>query len=107
MLVGPESREKLRWGIHTISFVFSILNATHALLLYQVEIVHNIYGSCAGAGSGEFDVYRAGKRREEMRLENLEKRDQALAKAAEFEAKITGNKRAAEVWRAYILFCTA
>jgi hypothetical protein len=59
--------------------------------------VHNTYGSCAGAGSGEFDVYRAARRREELRLEYLEKHDEATATAAEFESKITGNKRAADV----------
>lgn len=62
-----------------------------------MEKVHNTYGSCAGAGSGEFDVYRAAKRREQVRLEYLERADEEAAKKSEFEAKITGNKRAAEV----------
>lgn len=64
----------------------------------------NAYGSCAGAGSGEFDVYRAMKRREQMRLELLEKQDMVAAERAAFEAKIAGNKRAAEVTSNSTLF---
>lgn len=43
-------------------------------------------------------MYRAAKRREQLRLERLEKHDIEAAERAAFEAKIIGNKRQAEVF---------
>ncbi|KAK5126069.1 hypothetical protein LTR85_011424 [Meristemomyces frigidus] len=51
------------------------------------EIVANVQGSSAGAGSGEFHVYKASRRRENERLRVM---DEEVAKEkanAEFEAK--------------------
>ncbi|KAG9666673.1 Clavaminate synthase-like protein, partial [Aureobasidium melanogenum] len=51
------------------------------------EIVANVQGSSAGAGSGEFHVYKASRRREYERLRAMDEEKEAEEKDAEFEAK--------------------
>ncbi|EAU91800.1 hypothetical protein CC1G_04568 [Coprinopsis cinerea okayama7 len=51
------------------------------------EMMKNVQGSSAGAGSGEFHVYKAARRREYERLKLLEEEAQKEAIAAEFERK--------------------
>jgi hypothetical protein len=46
----------------------ALTNASHAV----PEIVQNVQGSSAGAGSGEFHVYKASRRREYERLRGME-----------------------------------
>ncbi|KAJ7188178.1 hypothetical protein C8R46DRAFT_1183782 [Mycena filopes] len=56
------------------------------------EMMKNVQGSSAGAGSGEFHVYKASRRREYERLKILEDTTQKELDEAEFERK----RRAAE-----------
>jgi len=51
------------------------------------EMMKNVQGSSAGAGSGEFHVYKASRRREYERLKLLDETAQKEADAAEFERK--------------------
>ena len=54
------------------------------------ERVVNPYGSTAGAGSGEFHVYRHARNREMERLRNLDDADARAKADAEFEEKVGG-----------------
>lgn len=56
------------------------------------EMMKNVQGSSAGAGSGEFHVYKASRRREYERLKMLEEESLKETVEAEFEKK----KREAE-----------
>lgn len=51
------------------------------------EIVTNVQGSSAGAGSGEFHVYKAARRRENERLRLMDEEVRAEEEQREFEAK--------------------
>lgn len=51
------------------------------------EMMKNVQGSSAGAGSGEFHVYKASRRREYERLKLMDEQAQKEAEQAEFERK--------------------
>lgn len=51
------------------------------------DMMKNVQGSSAGAGSGEFHVYKASRRREYERLKIMEEESQKLVEDAEFERK--------------------
>ncbi|KAF5316981.1 hypothetical protein D9611_003815 [Ephemerocybe angulata] len=51
------------------------------------EMMKNVQGSSAGAGSGEFHVYKAARRREYERLKMLEEQHEAEVITSEFEKK--------------------
>ncbi|PIL36078.1 hypothetical protein GSI_01738 [Ganoderma sinense ZZ0214-1] len=51
------------------------------------EMMKNVQGSSAGAGSGEFHVYKASRRREYERLKIMEDQAQKETEIAEFEKK--------------------
>ncbi|PGH06069.1 hypothetical protein AJ80_08237 [Polytolypa hystricis UAMH7299] len=69
---------------------------TSATLGAPAEIVANVQGSSAGAGSGEFHVYKASRRREYERIRLME--EEVLKEKAdeEFERKREEAKRKAE-----------
>lgn len=51
------------------------------------EIVTNVQGSSAGAGSGEFHVYKAARRREYERLRVMDEETKAEEAQKDFEAR--------------------
>ncbi|KAF8633450.1 hypothetical protein AX17_004619 [Amanita inopinata Kibby_2008] len=61
------------------------------------EMMKNVQGSSAGAGSGEFHVYKASRRREYERLKLLEEETQKEITDAEFERKRREAEEAANV----------
>lgn len=60
------------------------------------EIVANVQGSSAGAGSGEFHVYKASRRREYERLRRIEDEVKQEEGDREFEERREQAKRADE-----------
>jgi len=66
---------------------------TAASLAPPPEIVANVQGSSAGAGSGEFHVYKASRRREYERLRLMDEEVRREKADAEFEKKRAEAKR--------------
>lgn len=58
----------------------------------KADKVVNPYGSTAGAGSGEFHIYRHARSREMSRIKQLTEQDREKQLDAEFEAKISQYK---------------
>ncbi|EMD00833.1 hypothetical protein BAUCODRAFT_20852 [Baudoinia panamericana UAMH 10762] len=57
------------------------------------EIVANVQGSSAGAGSGEFHVYKASRRREYERLRLMDEEVEKEKADREFEERVESMKR--------------
>ncbi|KAF9728769.1 hypothetical protein PMIN06_006148 [Paraphaeosphaeria minitans] len=57
------------------------------------EIVANVQGSSAGAGSGEFHVYKASRRREYERLRMMDEEVKKEEDEREFQKKKEGQER--------------
>mmetsp|Transcript_7259 Transcript_7259/g.10697 ORF Transcript_7259/g.10697 Transcript_7259/m.10697 type:complete len:251 (-) Transcript_7259:348-1100(-) len=57
------------------------------------EKVVNPYSSTAGAGSGEFHVYRHARAREIARLESLDRAEEEELAEQEFQTKISANEK--------------
>jgi len=60
------------------------------------DFVRNVMGSSAGAGSGEFHVYRHLRRKELTRLKEMEESAVIDELDAQFKAKMEESKRKAE-----------
>lgn len=60
------------------------------------EMMKNVQGSSAGAGSGEFHVYKQSRRREYERLRLMDEREENEKIKAEFEKKQAELKRLAD-----------
>jgi len=60
------------------------------------EFVRNVMGASAGAGSGEFDIYRGCRRRELIRQEYLQKEDDKKKSKEEFDKVYQGHIDEAE-----------
>lgn len=60
------------------------------------EFVRDVMGSSAGAGSGEFHVYRHLRRREYQRQDFLDKMAEKQVKDLEYLDKVEQNKQAAD-----------
>lgn len=65
---------------------------TSASLAPPPEIVANVQGSSAGAGSGEFHVYKAARRREYERIRLMEEESQREEADKEWVAKQEANR---------------
>ncbi|GAD96754.1 hypothetical protein ANI_1_2848024 [Paecilomyces variotii No. 5] len=66
---------------------------TSAALPPPPEIVANVQGSSAGAGSGEFHVYKASRRREYERIQMMEQEVRKEKADEEFEKKREEQRR--------------
>eukprot|EP00947_MAST-08B_sp_MAST-8B-sp1_P001705 g1705.t1 len=62
----------------------------------KVDVVDNVSGSTAGAGSGEFHVYRAQRRREYERLAKMDADHAKSQAAASFQASLDKNRAECE-----------
>lgn len=60
------------------------------------EFVRNVMGSSAGAGSGEFHVYRHLRRKEYARLHNIETAARNEQLDADYHRKLEENRKKAE-----------
>ncbi|PCH43680.1 DUF1168-domain-containing protein [Wolfiporia cocos MD-104 SS10] len=60
------------------------------------EMMKNVQGSSAGAGSGEFHVYKASRRREYERLKLMDEKTQKETEAGEFERRRREREEQAE-----------
>jgi hypothetical protein len=61
-----------------------------------VEKVNNVMGSTAGAGSGEYHMYRHGRRRERERIAAMERGAEELQKHEEFESRVDAKRKECE-----------
>ncbi|XP_048763423.1 PRKR-interacting protein 1 homolog [Ostrea edulis] len=60
------------------------------------EFIRNVWGSSAGAGSGDFHVYRGVRRREYARQKFIDEKAERTNKEKEYQKKVEENQKAAE-----------
>nr|XP_022344765.1 PRKR-interacting protein 1 homolog [Crassostrea virginica] len=60
------------------------------------EFIRNVWGSSAGAGSGDFHVYRGVRRREYARQKFIDEMAEKTGKDEEYLKKVEQNQKAAE-----------
>ncbi|BFZ18720.1 hypothetical protein BsWGS_21759 [Bradybaena similaris] len=61
-----------------------------------LEFIRNIWGSSAGAGSGDFHVYRGVRRREYARQKFIKEKAEKEEQDAEYKKKLEQHKKEAE-----------
>lgn len=62
----------------------------------ETERVYNVMGSCAGAGSGDFHLYRHTRRAELSRLEKMDKEAKLVELDADFERRVAEKRKECE-----------
>ncbi|XP_071092872.1 PRKR-interacting protein 1 homolog [Haliotis cracherodii] len=60
------------------------------------EFIRNVWGSSAGAGSGDFHVYRGVRRREYARQKFITEKAKKDKQDVEYEKRVEENKKAAD-----------
>ncbi|XP_067667963.1 PRKR-interacting protein 1 homolog [Haliotis asinina] len=60
------------------------------------EFIRNVWGSSAGAGSGDFHVYRGVRRREYARQKFITEKAKKDKKDLDYQKRVEDNKRAAD-----------
>jgi hypothetical protein len=63
----------------------------------KTEKVHNPYGSTAGAGSGEFHIYRHARAREMARWKSIDEEENELNQEKEFDQELLNAKTEEEL----------
>lgn len=74
-------------SVHCLPLVFYSLT-TIIIIIAKPEKVVNPYGSTAGAGSGEFHVYRHARAREMERMKSLDQEEQEKLLDMQFKEKV-------------------
>lgn len=70
--------------------------ATKGRAKVETERVYNVMGSCAGAGSGDFHLYRHTRRAELNRLEKMDQEAKVVELDADFERRVAEKRKECE-----------
>lgn len=85
--------ENLMWDPSIPVEIPPLASETKPTLEPPPEFVANVQGSSAGAGSGEFHVYKASRRREYERLRAMDEEAQQEEEQASWEREIAEKKK--------------
>jgi len=85
--------ENLMWDPDRPVEIPALSSETKSKLAPPPEIVANVQGSSAGAGSGEFHVYKASRRRENERLRSMDEEAKKEEEDAKWERELEEKRR--------------
>lgn len=85
--------ENLMWDPDRPVEIPKLSSESKPKLAAPPEIVANVQGSSAGAGSGEFHVYKASRRRENERLRAMDEEADKEVDDAEWQQKLEEKRR--------------
>lgn len=85
--------ENLMWDPDRPVEIPALSSETKSKLAAPPEIVANVQGSSAGAGSGEFHVYKASRRRENERLRAMDEEAKKEVDDAKWEKELEEKRR--------------